>query len=359
MFQFWTDGGDVNGFIGFISRLSIMSDTLKSFAQFAPEFKSIKELKLDLNGGRIDCLKEILPKCEKIFITIYPDMFADGLYDVYDDILQFCPNLTHLRVDVKSMSESTFEMDNKWMRHKYPELEYLDLYPSSLVKPSIEMVKTFFGRNQGIRRFRTNSACLWDIRHWIFGTEIKLDELSVKFLHLKSIDDQLKEQFTIDLLNVLYDRGFYRRLSLYDVNDFVCDKLASIRVAPAIYMFTCAETSTPIPPLNNKEIGIFALDDTDDLEACLTNNISTIERIKIQYLRSFDNILFAIRKAKNLKEISIKFLDYRDSLDLITLNKERRKLIGSSKVTINLSRYNYQPKMKMIQFDRVNIKCNQ
>lgn len=359
LFQFWSDGSDVNGFIEFISRLSIMSDTLKSFSQFAPEFKSIKELKLDLNGGQIDCLKNLLPKCEKVFISIYHDMFFDDSYNLYDDILKFCPNLTHLKVNVNSMSDFKFEMDNKWMLHKYPKLEYLELYPNSLVKPPIEMIKRFFARNQRIRRLRTNSACLWDIRHWILNTETKLDELSVKFLHLKPIDDQLKEQFTIDLLNVLYDRGFYRQLSLYEVNDFVCDKLAKILIPAAIYMFTCAEISTPIPKFDIKEIGIFALDDTDELESCLKNNISTIERIKIQYLKTFDNILFAIQKAKNLKEINITYLNNRNSLDLITLNRERQKLIGSCKVTINLSRYNYEPKMKLIQFDQVKIKCKQ
>ncbi|XP_055304987.1 uncharacterized protein LOC129569834 [Sitodiplosis mosellana] len=355
--QFWPDEGNMNGFVEFISRLRIMSDTLKRFAQFVPKFKSIKELKLDLNGGQIDCIQGILPKCEKIYLSIYRDMFADDLYDLYGDILMFCTNLTHFKVNVNSISDVSFENDNNWMLHEYPKLEYLDLHSNTAVKPPIGMIKRFFALNRGIRRFQTNVACLWDIRHWLLNTNIKLDELSVNCLHLNSIDDQLKKGL-IDLLNTLYERGFYKRLSLHDMSDFECDRLVTTRIPPAIYMFICAGISSAFPPLNIKEFGIFAIDDADDLETFLANNISTIERIKIQYLKTFDNILFAIRKSKNLREINIKFLDNKYSLDLITLNNEREKLIGASNVTINLSRHNYDPKMKMTHFDLVRIKCS-
>lgn len=76
----------------FISTLSIASDQLERIAQFAPKFKSVKNVCLILYGDQIDDIKEILHKCEKSEINIG---FNGITIDLYEKALKFCTNPKH------------------------------------------------------------------------------------------------------------------------------------------------------------------------------------------------------------------------------------------------------------------------
>lgn len=175
----WTNGklthklNEINGFAEFISTLAISSDQLEGIAEFAPKFNSVKNLCLVLAcyGNQIDGSEEILHKYEKLEVFIG---FNRLTIDLYEKALKFCTNLKHFRLN-PFVPVKSFE-NNDWLLHEYNNHECLDLYSESRVQPSAAAIQTFFTLNRRIRKFQPNFGCLWNCRHWIVDSDLKLDD---------------------------------------------------------------------------------------------------------------------------------------------------------------------------------------
>lgn len=228
------DGVIVNGFIEFISILRISTNQTENFAQFAPKLKSIKELELDL-FGRIDNIHGILPRCEKIAIFNHCLAFPGNLYD---DVLKFSTNLKHLKVSAEFHRGS----ESNWLLYEYPKLESVDLTCVDRITITRKQINNFLALNTGVRKFGIGAKCLVKYKLSIFELLLpKLTEFSVgclSFLLSLGSPEEL-----IELLNTLYDRGFYERLSIVDPKNFseFSNKLEQIKapftLVPPTYHF--------------------------------------------------------------------------------------------------------------------------
>lgn len=147
--------------------------------------------RLVLYGNEIDGIEEILHKCEKLEVYIG---FKGLTIDLFEKALKHCTNLKHFRLN--PFVTCTSLENNNWLLHEYPNLENLDLYSESRAQPSADDIQTFFTLNHGIRKFQTNFQCLWNCRHWIVSSDIKLDELPVDF-RFKMLRDRVTESTSI------------------------------------------------------------------------------------------------------------------------------------------------------------------
>lgn len=328
----------VNGFIEFISILRICNKQMNKFAKIATKFKSIKQLRLDLISCRIDCsnLAEILQRCEEIELIKYLGIFIG---DLYENVLKFCINLKHLKVIMDGPSENDFD----WLLHEYLNLESIDLSQSGPLKLSAKQIKTFFALNKGIRKMSINAECLLDHQQLLLGSDLKLSEISVECFNF--ILSRGLPELLIELLNKLYERGFYERLSIYHAKYF---SFGEIKAPLTVDYFV---HQTQISTVNL--IGLHMRYENN------FNNIVVDNRIQQIRLSTLDtkHILHLIQKFKKLKKIQIDCLIGAKSFDLLTLNMERKKLFGANRVTIYLSRCDYNPRMRMNHCELVKIKC--
>lgn len=348
----WENGNlcyksEMNGFIEFISTLTIASDHLGRIAQFAPRFKSIKSLCLVLYGNRIDGIEEILQKCEKLETFIG---FNGLTIDLYEKALKFCTNLKQFSLN--PFVTCTSLVNNNWLLHEYPNLEYLDLYSESRAQPSVDAIQTFFTLNKGIRKFQANFQCLWNCRHWIVGTNIKLDELSVcfTFIMFRKLDRE-----HIHFLKTLYERGFYKHLSLSPLELFNDDS-SMLREFCSPLTLELNVCHSSLPPLDLKELRVQSTQTRFvNPEIILANNFSVIEQIHFHRLKT-ENVLTFVQKCIKLREMKIDFLDDVNSFDSVALNEERMKLVGARSVTIYLNKLDYNTSVKKHHCELVKIK---
>lgn len=207
------NGQDIvlNGFMEFVSYLHMDTLFLSNFARFAPNFKSINWLSLGiynkLKDNRMEIMKEILKKCEKITINICVKYFKA---DLHEKVLKWCKNMRHL--EVNSHDSKISKYDNDWLLHEYPNLSYLNFYSKAETEVSRDKLQRFFYLNKSVRRFRTNTLCLLDNQHWILNTDIHLDEISVNCTSTYS--DTNKMSGCMNLLSKMFERGFYKHLTL-------------------------------------------------------------------------------------------------------------------------------------------------
>lgn len=156
----------------------------------------------------------------------------------------------------------------------------------------------------------------------------------------------------INLLNTLYERGFYEHLSLLKV--FRYDSSIFTEILPPLTM-ELNICYLPLPKVDLKELKLHS--SIINLETLLANNHSTIERIHFGNLNT-ENVLFLVRNFIKLRKIKFRFLRDVDSLDLVTLNEERKKLDGAKSVTIYLRKTQFDQIMKISNLELVKVKCD-
>lgn len=339
----------VNGFIEFISILWISSEQMNKYARLATKFKSIKQLRLNLNSRRIDSRSaEMLQRCEEIELVKHGDTFSG---DLYEDVLKFCTNLKHLKVILTGLGKLN-KKDFDWLFHEYSNLESIDLSEVGVAKVSPKRVKTFFALNKGIRKVSITAEFLLYHQQFLLDSDLKLSELSVtclRFILAGGSPDHL-----IDLLNELYERGCYERLSIYDARYFERFENTLERIkAPLTVDDFVQRTQLATIDLIGLDIR-YAFDETNFNNIVVDNRI---QQIKFSSLNT-KHMLHLIQKFKKLTEIHIYRLNGEISLDLSMLNREREKLTGANKVTIYLTRHDYNPRMKMNHCEWVKIKCS-
>lgn len=266
--------------------------------------------------------------------------------DFYESLLKYCGNLKELYVQDADVGRRRTPYgqvkDNKWLLHTYPSLEHLEIIPQQMYR--IPEFVTFFERNQSVRSFSISSTCLWDNMNTFLKVNVNLDTLKVKLFPSTSFDfdgdeNRLSDMRSIcNLVNQLYERGFYKRLHFYVLSvDRKCsDLLVSLPGLEKLCIKQFSECFNLVHLTNLKELNILSGANADDMEI-LANSLVNLQRL---FLRNaaYSMLLSFIRHSIKLRKVMV-FPNNRGSFDgrilkILTLNTEREKLCAAQKVTI-------------------------
>lgn len=318
-----------NRFINYISHYYENLEPLRYIQAHSDEFKSINQIYLVcliLNATKIECLKKLLAKIEIIQIR---QCTTDG--DFYDILLKWCGNVKRIYVQ-DDLGYILDENGNPWLLQEYPMLEHLQLTPRFSFK--INELDAFFQRNPGVQSFSTSSRCLWENRHELLQSTIKLDKLEIQILdnyhrHL------INMQSICALLNQFYGRGFYKRLHLsVKCVDQQCSEhvitLMALEIL-SIKQFTGCFKLSQLTKL--KELEINNSINSKDIEMFATNLVN-LERLSLLDTTVNDIEPF-VRCLAKLHRLRVQFNE--GSLNLAALNRERGKLTGARKLIIYVS----------------------
>lgn len=305
---------------------------------YCDSLREISFLGGKLDKSRIGYIKAKLDKIETIRLYS-PDMPSS--FNLYDDLLKFCPNLKNLII----RSDGYLPKYNKSLSHKFSKLEYFEfeyLGSSSLSR----ILEFFFQKNSHLRSFRTVPRFLLDNSDaFINPKTIKLDVLIVSFYNscklndfmnvymlLKKLDDNGQrfkfhvlyygEKIAQDQINRIGSLRGLERLGVEFKKDLVFPKIISLKVID-IYTFR---------PLENIYL--------ERMAASFPN----LNRIHAEF-SSEDQMLPFLRLLPKLKEIRIHgnkdYLYNKEGYNLRVLNEERKKLSGACKVTIYIYEWYY------------------
>lgn len=320
-------------------RLQQMHPTLMDFKHFSIELN-------DISRDEIDILKDFLPGLEQLRIRI-----NKLRYDFYDSILKWCSSLKYLSVNQNpgrlDNAYFMFNDENGWRHRRYPTIEHFEL-TGGLGSPNIiPEWKTFFELNPQIRTFSVNFDASFDVPwqnfNYFLGLNIKIDLLNINHYY----------PHYHDLLNLLYEQGFYKRLHLYSVNitrQKDLDKIRSLHGLEKLYLGLDGKVIQPaLPPLPElKELCLRGLilfqsispNKTDYYEH-MAKSLINVQRVFFDFATSDDIIPF-IRYAPKVKEIKVDRLKrgryFKEGVvNLAALNKERKELACANKITIYVS----------------------
>lgn len=331
----------IGAFSRFIEKLSVFGNYNKSFLiDGSNKFKCLKELRLaqvELNPQEIQCIKEILVNVE--ILELEQCQLNE---EFYDNFLQYCSKVKRL-----SVSRSTFDRDratiigsgNDWLFRKYPTIEHLEL--TDLYEFQNKELKTIFAQNPNIRSFSTDAKSLFNNRDSFLICGAKLEKFTVEFQDPKNISLELEPVVTVNLifnlLRDLHEQGFYNRMHLYInfVDYYDCaQKIFSLK---PIEMLSGFIVRIDNPLMKLKELDINKGSDVIDLDQ-FPNIFPDLERIHFSQATA-DHILPFICSLKKLNIMKIDcLLDGNHlkggALNLIALNKERKKLFKPRKVVI-------------------------
>ncbi|XP_055317207.1 uncharacterized protein LOC129576319 [Sitodiplosis mosellana] len=220
-------------------------------------------------------------------------------------------------------------IDDSCLAQKYPKtLQRLDIM-SYIGRFYKDELNTFFKLNPNVRNLAIHVFCMLMNQSSLIESNIKLDDLT--------IDDWKVLDEVYDLLNCLHERGFYKRLHYYAVNRIPPkDKLAKLPGLVTLFVHSWNNDRViELPELSSlKELIFYSNHIYKELEK-IPNLCINLERLVIVDA-IFDDILPFIRHSMKLKEIEIKFLN-ENTLDIVRLDNERKKLNGAQKVIIFVS----------------------
>lgn len=219
---------------------------------------------------------------------------------------------------------------NDWLRRKYPTLEHLELAHKQPIK--IDELKMFFEQNPNVHSFAIDADLLWTNRCLFLTGDMKLEQFAV-YCHCFNCD--VRPDMLVNLLNRLYERGFYQRLHLYTGSNFF-DQIASVNALEKLFL-QVYEIDSPLPALDSiEELGINCfISDKSSLEA-IARDLTNLKRLYVEYISSIFDLFPFIRQSPKLKKIYInrKCINNRLFVDLWMLNRQRKQLTGACKLTI-------------------------
>ncbi|XP_031633905.1 uncharacterized protein LOC116347460 [Contarinia nasturtii] len=304
------------------------NDQTINFITLLKQFTSIKGLEIadvHLTMAWINEMEAIL--CEAESLTL---VFSDCEENVFDAFVAACPKVKYL-----SLAQETNE--THWLHKIFPALEHIQL--CGFDWDETPALKTFFELNTTIKQFSVDVVLLWSNRELFKNSNIKLDILAINY---DFDDDKIEFDLFCRLLNELYEHGFYKKLhfySAYGVNQEVIDQLASVK-GLVEFRSGSSDDCINVGALSSlEELRVYESRFVTDLKT-LPHMLLKLKRICF-YFASSDDILPFICHATNLNKIKVECIqsgshfDENDKiLDLIALNKERKKLVGALKITI-------------------------
>lgn len=214
------------------------------------------------------------------------------------------------------------------LTQKYPKtLQRLDIM-SFIGRFQRDELNTFFKLNQSVRNLAIHVFCILMNQQSLIESGIELDDLI--------IDDWMALDEVYDLLSALYQRGFYKRLHYYAVNRIPYkERLAKLPGLVTLFVHSW-DHRVELPELPSlKELILYSNHIYQKELPNIPQLCINLERLVIVDA-FYDDIFPFVCRSQNLKEIEIKFL-HGNTLDIVTLNHERKQLIGAQKVVIYVS----------------------
>lgn len=327
-----TQSSGFNNYINYISHYYEEFEPLRYIQMHINEFISLNHIYfvcLVINPIKIEYFQQILHQIEVLQLR---QCTLSG--DFFEIILKFCKNLKRLYIQ-DDLGDIIDEIGNPWLLRTYPSIKHLQITTRYPFK--IHELDAFFRQNSGILSFSTSSRCLWENRHELLKCSVTLERLEIQMLD-NFYRNCIDIRFICDLLNQLFQRGFYRRLHLFVKRiDEKCSKeLISVNGLESLSMRQFSECHD-LPMLRNlKELAILDGAKATEMDI-LAKNLKNLERILIKNA-GFSDILPFISHSKKLNRFKLTpktengFKD--DILDLVKLNNSREKLKGAWKLCI-------------------------
>lgn len=333
-----------NQFINYLSHYYQRMSPLNYIESHSHELESLNHIYLVcacLDQQKVRRIQKLLRRIEILQIRN-----CSMQVEFYPSILKMCDNLKELllqEADVGRYRRDAWE--NQWLRQTYPKLEYLELIPQYEYR--IEELVPFFQQNPNVRSFSSSSRCLLANATDLLKSDVKLDLLEVKVFQIPRFyyDDEDDEEITHlksirELLHQLHERGFYNRLHLYvqRINQQCSDQLSLLRGLEKLCIKYFTEICNLSHLISLKELVILNDAKSADMEI-LANNLTNLQRLFLQNA-TFNDLLPFIRHSMKLRVV--KFFpkesedkeDGTEALKIITLERERLKLMTARKVTI-------------------------
>lgn len=263
-------------------------------------------------------------------------------YEFYANYLKYCPNLKSLSIARSNQHRDNPNIvgcNNEWMQRNYKNLKHFELTELRELKPN-ELIE-FLKRNPNIRTFTIDARSLWENRHSILGSGIKLEKMALDICQTKMIDSEnatitTKDEF-YDLLLALHEREFYKWLHLHIlfVDQETLDKMMTLT---GLEMIAGDIVRIDRPLYDLKVIVVWCGDEILNVNH-MPNDVPNLERIYFHKV-IFRRILAFIQHSVNLRTIKIRHIldqdDFR-KIDLSQLNDDRNRLHRPCKVSIFLN----------------------
>lgn len=300
--------------------------------------KMIKEVIVkadEITKEDIDIIKGILPQLEGLEIGA-----GNIRANFYESIIKWCSKLKYLSIRTTLNNGKKSDKESNWLLHHCPSIEHLKIiiYDDDDEDHSeIAELGTFLQLNPNVQTLSITSDLLQENLHCFLGSNIKIDRLNVRIYFWLDIMGGLG-----DTLNQLYEQGFHKRVHLfiYLINQEDVDKIASIRGLEKIYISKIKDMAFTLPPMPDlRELCFGSPSNLDHVDIdSVSKNLANIERINFEKCKAIAVLPF-LRYSPKVKEIKVDKLKegtyFKNGIiDLSALNKERKALAGTCKVTI-------------------------
>lgn len=288
---------------------------------------------VDLVTTRVNCLRHNLHQFE--IIQIKQCTFQS---DFYETFLKLCTNLRQLYIQY-DIGDIIKVEENDWLQKTYPQMKHLELTPIKLMQFNVNELSHFLNINPNVRSFSTSIRFLWENQQKFLRSGIKLDTFGVKIgrnygLRFRDLLD-VETSMIFDLLNQLYDNGFYKRLHLYvtHIDEEYTNEMQSIRGLEKLCIKNYIQSYNLALVTNLKDLSIMDTTPTADMEI-LAQGLINLERL---YLckTTYNDLMPFIRQSVKLNRIIVKSVYSNDNIFKVAkMNKEREKLKNAKKVII-------------------------
>lgn len=330
---------DLTHFSQYIQCVRCHSKFDEHFISTCDSLKRMDLYNITLTRSNIKAIEKVLAKVEEIEML---NCIIEG--HIYENFLKLCVNLKSLDIDRRNLIDC--------LPQKYPALQRLSFDPSIDQEFRNGELNTFFALNPNVRSLSMPEYGIRNNQRYFMESGIQLNDLTINW--------EFDLRYMI-MLSELQERGFFKRLHIYAYPSPPKDQLTALQGLVTLY----TEKNVDLPELPGlMELG-FNADLTKLREAGLKvmeipSTCINLRRLVINET-SFVDILPFIRQSKYLNEISIRTLE-ENQLNLLTLNNERKKLIGAQKVTIYVSEEVYfatkwstmDTKLELIDMERTD-----
>ncbi|XP_031636866.1 uncharacterized protein LOC116349526 [Contarinia nasturtii] len=332
----------------FIQKFRIDCGNFSYLQPFLSTCTSLKHIELHFDKWKTKEISEEFERIlKKVEVVIMKCGFPGNLYW----FLQYCKNLKRLSVQNTQNERQTlgyYASNNSWLCKRYPKLEHIELNPKYSGEFFCSEIETFIKLNSHIKSLAVDMQFL-ECDDLLLQSDIKLDDLALSFelFDMSYHDDEEetaeRDEDTFDLLHKLYEQGFYKRLHLYECEEFSTRRIERLSKLPGLETFHWTswriESFDVLKDFTNlKELQLSRSLTIVETEF-MAKNLQNLERIYFwSTMKDFNLIVPFIQHSVKLNKIVITRFDKKHSayavLNLLKLNEEREKLLGGRQIII-------------------------
>lgn len=320
----------------------IIDGDIEYFHSLDPEctklIKKVTFSEISLEDEDIKCLKGILGQIDALEME---KGMIDG--EFYENFFQFCPNVKHLTIR-KIGGSKIIGSNNAWLHRSYPNLEsvYFDDTNESFGNyyfygRSNKDLLQLFRLNPNVRTFTTTYNYFRENWKCLIEHSVAFDLLTLK----TPLSTGVLSDGICKAIEALHVHGVYKRLHLSNLGfkrKATFDLISTLPAIEALYLGNAKYVFDLSPKMTSlKEIGLIYCPGIKQ-SSRLAKRFANVERIFIQTAGPVDILPF-IRYSAKVKTIYVGLLldgtHYENNVvDLVALNKARKRLHGACKLTI-------------------------